>query len=132
MTVEQGPCRAEFERLYSRLKEFQQKESVQISSRTKDYLDCDAYRQIVGRGRCYLPYIVDKIGSGDFFLNQAMNEITGVNIYDYYRNEQISGEQVASGYWLRWWQENKDKYRPSEECSFTPPGSPLIADRLKH
>lgn len=94
-----------FDQLYSELLEFRKSPHVQLSSRTKDHNDCEAFRQIVARGEEYLPFIIKEIEDGDFFLNQAMREITGLNVIDIYPEESVVGAQDVSRLWIRWWRE---------------------------
>ncbi len=92
-----------FDQLYAELEEYRETPSVSISSRTDDHNDCEAFREIVRRGDEFLPQIVEKIEEGDFFLNQAMEQITGINIREIFPDEPTLGEQDASLLWLRWW-----------------------------
>lgn len=112
-----------FESLYEDLQKHQ--ESVMMSSRTPDYLDCAAYRRIVERGEDFLPFIVEKIREGDFFLNQAMTEITEVDIQSYFPEEETLGEQDRSRQWLRWWEEHREEYGKRESRGEDSDGSGL-------
>jgi hypothetical protein len=98
--------RAELERDYAELLEHRKRPEIRVSSRTPDYNACEAYRRIVARGAAALPFVIEKIGAGDFFLNQAMREITGLDIRSHYRDVPLLGEQDESALWLRWWAEH--------------------------
>ena len=102
----------DFEALYLRLKEYQQGPEVQVSSRPQDYLGGAAYQQIVSRGNEFLPLLVEKVREGDFFLNGALAEITGVDIRKKYSDARPLGEQGASALWLRWWDERQAEVCP--------------------
>lgn len=74
---------------YRALEKHRSQSHVQFSSKTSDYNDCDAFRKIVKGGEKNIPFIMEKIVEGDFFLNQAMHEITGVDIINLYVISQI-------------------------------------------
>ncbi|MCP3998108.1 MAG: hypothetical protein GY722_24060 [bacterium] len=92
-----------FDQLYAELEEYRETPPVSISSGIDDHNDCEAFREIVRRGDEFLPQIVEKIEEGDFFLNQAMEQITGIDIREIFPDEPTLGEQDASRLWLRWW-----------------------------
>ena len=100
-----------FNALYEELLDFRKDGRVQLSSSTWDYNNCEAFRNIVSGGKKYIPYIIREIRSGDFFLNQAMYEITRIDIKKYFgiSTPPFMGEQEISKLWLRWWEENKSK-----------------------
>ena len=70
-----------------------------------------------------MPLIVEKIEEGDFYLNQAMWEITGVNVRALYPDEKSVGERSISRLWVRWWEEKHGLRRDEVETS-TEPGQP--------
>lgn len=100
----------EFYKYYSELLEYRKRPEVRLSSITSDYNNCEAFRKIVERGKLYLPFIIEEIKKGDFFLNQAMYEITGFDIRTTSEAKEVMGEQDISKLWIKWWGENKDKY----------------------
>ena len=104
-SVAEASARKSFERLYRELQRYRRSWAVKVSSRTDVHNDCEAFRKIVARGEDFLPFIVEKIEEGDFFLNQAMMEITGVNVRALYPDEEVVGEQGTSRLWVRWWKE---------------------------
>ena len=59
-----------------------------------------------------MPFVVEKIREGDFHLNQAMREITGLLIWNEYDVdwEKFGDEISRSRMWVRWWEENKSRY----------------------
>ncbi|MCP3997914.1 MAG: hypothetical protein GY722_23065 [bacterium] len=117
----EASARKSFNRLYRKLQWYRRLSPlVQFSSRTGDYNDCEAFRKIVARGEDFLPFIVEKIEEGDFFLNQAMWEITGVNVRALYPDEKTVGERTVSRLWVRWWKERR--LRRDEDQPFTEPG----------
>jgi hypothetical protein len=103
--------REEFYKYYSEILEYRKRPEVQFSSITSDHNDCDAFRKIVERGEVFLPFIIDEIKKGDFFLNQAMGEITGFDIMSMPGAKEVGGEQDVSKLWIEWWKENKERYR---------------------
>lgn len=95
--------RVEFEAHYRAWQVFRLQPAVMFSSRTADHLDSDSFRAIVAGGEDFLPFIVEKLQGGDHFLNGAMAQITGVDIYALYPQAEIVGAQDVSQLWLRWW-----------------------------
>jgi len=70
----------EFDTLYEKWVKFIRDSKIQYSSRTRDYVNNEPYREIVKLGRDALPLILEKIEQGEFFMNQAALEITGINL----------------------------------------------------
>lgn len=104
-SVAEASARKSFNWLYWKLQWFRRSSAVKISSRPEDHNDCEAFRRIVARGEDFLPFIVEKLEEGDFYLNQAMREITGVDVRALYPDEKTVGERSASRLWVRWWKE---------------------------
>lgn len=74
--------------------------------------DDPGFDAIVNEGRCALPFVFEKIGSGDFFMNEAALRITGVDIWAQVRAEWArpfgaqnppKGAQDTSVLWSEWW-----------------------------
>ncbi len=110
-----------FGQLYAELEEYRKSPAVMISSITSDHNDCEAFREIVRRGDEFLPQIVRKIEEGDFFLNEAMQKITDIDVREVYPGEPVVGEQCVSRLWIRWW---NDRDQPSEMGKDPGPASP--------
>ncbi len=102
--------REEFYSYYNQLFEYRKDPKVMVSSNPSVYNDCEAFRNIVKGGNKFLPYIIEEMNNGDFFLNQAMEEITGFDIGKTKGTISIIGEQVVSKLWIEWWREHKDEY----------------------
>ena len=96
-------ARVEFEAHYLAWLVFRSQPEVAFSSRTSDHLDSESFRAIVAGGEDFLPFIVEKLEGGDHFLNGAMAQITGVDIYALYPQAEIVGAQDVSKLWLHWW-----------------------------
>ena len=111
-SVAEASAKKSFERLYRQLQKYRRSWAVRASSRTDVHNDCEAFRKIVARGEVFLPFIVEKIEEGDFYLNQAMWEITGVDVHAFYPDEKTFGERSISRLWVRWWKENHCKSSP--------------------
>ena len=102
-----------FELYYQEFKNFQNKPDVQITSDIRTHINCEPFRQIIAGGKDNLPFIIEKIRDGDFFLNYAMEEITGVSICEYFKKckeQKLVSEQDYSILWLEWWDEQKKEY----------------------
>lgn len=79
--------RERFDELYAAWEREIQDPRIQFSSRPKDYIENEPYRQIVQLGKEALPLILEKISAGVFFMNQAALEIAGSDL------EQIRSEE---------------------------------------
>ena len=105
-----------FEGLYAELEAFRHDPRVSLQSSVQARNDCEAFRSIVREGRRFLPYVVEKVRGGDYFMNQAMAEITGVSIGEEYPNAQIErGDLSVSGLWVRWWEEKGNAWLAQSE-----------------
>lgn len=108
-TIANADDRQAFEALYSQLLQFRDTPPVLFSSNPEDYNDCEVFRKIVAGGTRFSPFVIEKIRDGDFFLNQAMREITGVDVRKHY-NDHTDGYQYESKLWSKWWGENGKTY----------------------
>ena len=79
--------RERFDELYTAWEREIQDPRIQVSSRPKDYIENEPYRQIVRLGKEALPLVLEKIAAGVFFMNQAALEIAGSDL------EQIGEEE---------------------------------------
>jgi len=109
--------KATFEGYYAQLLDFQKRPGVMIMNDMRSYVACDAYKNIVLGGAKYLPFVIEKIENGDFILNLAMTDITGIDVWVVYKNDyssmdikETSGEQFISKLWVRWWKEQGPTY----------------------
>ncbi|MBF0483075.1 MAG: hypothetical protein HQL25_00050 [Candidatus Omnitrophica bacterium] len=100
----------QFDGYYSQLLEYRKDPKIQLSSNPAVYNDCEAFRKIVETGKVFLPFIVEEIKKGDFFLNQAMEEITGIKSTSLKNTDEIIGEIEISKLWIEWWEQNKNKF----------------------
>ncbi|MCP3998107.1 MAG: hypothetical protein GY722_24055 [bacterium] len=101
-----------FGRLYEELQEYRRSSMVSVSSDPRVHNDCEAFREIVARGEESLPHIIHEIENGDFYLNQAMKEITQLNIREIYPDEAEIGERAISRLWIRWWKSRLEATSP--------------------
>ncbi len=67
----------QFDALYAEWEKVIQDPKIQISSRPQDYIDNEPYRKIVKLGKDALPFILEKMEQGVFFMNEAALKITG-------------------------------------------------------
>jgi PAS domain-containing protein len=81
---------------------------IRLSSRPQDYRNNEPYREIVNLGGEVLPFVIEKVQQGVFFLNQAVVEITGIKIEDMVGKERgFLSEQQRSALLLTWWNSQK-------------------------
>lgn len=104
MSNDDNEIRKKFDALFSEWEKVIQDPKIQLSSRPQDYIDNKAYREIVRLGRDALPFIIEKLEEGVFFLNQAIVEITGVEMESILDKEKrFPSEQEKSQLLIRWW-----------------------------
>ena len=70
----------QFDALYAEGEKAIQDPKIQFSSRPQDYIDNKPYREIVKLGKDILPFILEKIEQGLFFMNQAALEVAGIRL----------------------------------------------------
>ena len=69
-----------FDSLYAEWEKVIQDPKIQLSSRPQDYVNNEPYNQIVKLGKDALPFIIEKIEHGIFFMNEAALKIADINI----------------------------------------------------
>lgn len=103
----------QFDALYAEWEKVVQDPEVQISSRPQDYINNEPYRGIVKLGKDALPFILEKIEHGVFFMNDAALKISGKNL------DQIIAEEkekpLAAG--LDFLVEKEPKFLSEQEKS---------------
>lgn len=70
----------QFDALYAKWEKVIQDPKIQVSSKPEDYIDNEPYREIVKLGKDTLPFILEKIEQGVFFMNQAALEVAGIRL----------------------------------------------------
>lgn len=102
--------RREFSAYYSELLEYRKKPEVMVSSRPSDHNNCEAFRKIVKKGKVFIPFIIEKMKEGDFFLSQAMEEIIGFDVRVSAGIPKYVWSKEVSELWIKWWENNGDKF----------------------
>lgn len=74
-------------------------------SNTSYFVDNSEYRSIISLGSDVVPFLVEDIAAGEFYLNYALEAITRIDVAKRYPDEQIRGEQDRCRLWIRWWNE---------------------------
>jgi hypothetical protein len=93
-----------FDDLFGQWEKTIQDPKIQFSSRPLDYIDNEPYRGIVHLGSDALPHVMEKLEQGVFLLNQAVVDITGINMDEILEKEQpFPSEQAKSELLLQWW-----------------------------
>ncbi|MEW6607827.1 MAG: hypothetical protein AB1414_10320 [bacterium] len=67
-------------------------------------IECQAYKNIIRRGKEVLPYIMEELPQNTF-LNTAIEEITKLNLF----KDSSYTEEERSKMWLDWWENNTVK-----------------------
>jgi hypothetical protein len=81
---------------------------IQLSSRPQDYRNNKPYREIINLGREVLPFVIEKVDQGVFFLNQAVVDIIGIKMEDMVDKERgFLSEQEKSTLLVKWWRSQK-------------------------
>jgi len=108
MVDENNTVKEEFDALFAEWEKVIRDPKIQLSSRPRDYIDNEPYREIVKLGRDALPFIMEKVEQGVFFLNQAVVDITGVNMEEIIGKEKrFPSEQEKSRSIVKWWRSQK-------------------------
>jgi hypothetical protein len=85
------------------------KPEVSESSRSDAYVKNEWFDRIVTLGPSAVPFLIRDIKQGEFFLCEAVERITGVNVRAVYPEERTTSLQDVSRIWLRWWDEMGSK-----------------------
>ena len=78
--TDKAAIKARFDALYEEWKKVVASPAVQLSSRPQDYTNNEPYREIIGLGRDALPFILEKLREGEFFMNEAALAVSGLSV----------------------------------------------------
>lgn len=81
-----------------------------MQSNTAYYTENDEYRALIAMGKSALPFLMKKMEEGEFFLNKAVEEITGIDIAprdaidinDWKPGVYSFSSQEISRHWVEW------------------------------
>ncbi len=100
------PVRDEFERHYAG---WQAATQIGRHSNIDAYVNHPEFDAMVQMAAPALPYAMEKMAAGDFFMNDIFRQVTGVDVWDQVpldlQNETYSA-QDESALWIEWWAEN--------------------------
>ena len=83
---------------------------IMLSSHPFDYIRNEPYEKIIKMGKPALPFIMEKLHLGEFHLNYAVFEITGLDLSDVIPDpEEFYSEQEISDFLLTWWDQYQQK-----------------------
>lgn len=99
--------KAAFEKYYQEWSELiRTTPEIMLSSNTVDYVTNEPYEGIINLGKPVLPHIMEKLRLGEFHLNHAVFEITGLDLSDVVPDpEEFYSEQEISDFLLEWWEQ---------------------------
>ena len=78
-----------FNALYAEWQRVIQDPKIRVHSRPREYIDNEPYRQIVKLGKAALPFVLERISEGVFFMNQAALEIADTKLEDLLDKENM-------------------------------------------
>ena len=108
MRHEDKNIKEKFDVLFAAWERVIQDPKIQLSSRPQDYTYNEPYREIVKLGRAVLPFVIEKLEQGVFFLNQAVVEIIDLEMDEIIGKERrFPSEQEKSTLLVKWWQSQK-------------------------
>ena len=108
MNNESKKLKEKFDALFAEWEKVIQNPKIQLSSRPQDYINNEPYREIVKLGRDALPFIIEKLEQGVFFLNQAVVDIIGIKMEEIIGKERgFLSEQEKSKLLVKWWRLQK-------------------------
>jgi hypothetical protein len=104
MGKDEKSIKEKFDAIFAEWEKVIQNPRIRLSSRPQDYLDNKPYREIVRLGKDALPFIIEKLEEGVFFLNQAVVDITGIEMEEIVGEERhFPSEQEKSALLVNWW-----------------------------
>lgn len=104
MSAENSEARKKFEALFAAWEKTIEDPNVLASSAPRDYTDNQSFRDIVTMGREALPFLMEKLEQGVFLLNQAVLDITGIEMDEKFtKGKRFISEQEKSRLLLKWW-----------------------------
>ena len=102
--------REQFDTLFEEWQRVIQDPKIQLSSRPQDYIDNEPYRAIIELGKDALPFVIEKLEQGVFFLNQAVADIEGVRIEELISpKKRFPSEQEKSELLIEWWKSRREQ-----------------------
>jgi len=108
MNDEDKKIQKKFDALFTEWEKVIRNPKIQLSSRPKDYINNEPYREIVKLGKDALPLIMKKLEEGVFFLNQAVADISGIKTEEIIgKDSRFLGEKEKSRLLLKWWKSQK-------------------------
>jgi len=106
---EASPLKKEFYEKYRAWQKHCNRLEIAIQSNSSYYINVPEYDALIAMGKPALPFLMEKLGAGEFFLNKAVEKITGIDLKAWKPDFRPVSEQDTSKVWLEWWEENKDK-----------------------
>lgn len=103
----------QFDAFFAEWEKAIQDPKIQISSRPQDYIDNKPYRKIVKLGKDALPFVLEKIEQGVFFMNQAALEIAETPLDNIIEEENKKPEEEK----LDFFAEGKPEFLSEQEKS---------------
>jgi len=90
--------------------------AISVRSDTSSRTNTEEYRALIAMGTPALPLLMEKLEAGEFFLNDAVKKITGINIVPrgpghpkkWGPGAPPFSAQEVSKLWIAWWKEHKD------------------------
>lgn len=83
-----GNIKQKFDELYEEWTAAISKPPIALSSRPADYTGIDSYRRIIALGKDALPFVLDKLEQGVFFMNEAALQLGKVSMDDVIASEK--------------------------------------------
>lgn len=106
----------EFERRFEAWKTYCSRPEIRLQSNTDYYTENEKYRAMIALGKPALPFLMEKLRAGEFFLNKAVGEIAGfdiaprdsIDIDEWKPGVRAFSAQEISRRWVEWWKEHAD------------------------
>lgn len=87
-------------------KELEQDSNV-FGSNTTNLRNTHDYKNMIKLGKQALPYLIQKLREGYFLLNDAVSDITKIDIRELMQTSTYYSEQEISALWIDWWEKNQ-------------------------
>ncbi|MFV8753330.1 hypothetical protein ACNOYE_22505 [Nannocystaceae bacterium ST9] len=110
--------RAEFEAHYATWQTFLATPRIRRSSSLRPIVEHPDYLAMIAMGDHALALVMEKLAAGDFLMNDAAKQITGVDVWagatlelDWSAGAPIYSAQDTTQRWLDWWTEHQSEPR---------------------
>ena len=104
MAMNSYDIEAKFVAYFEEWKKELEEDSNSFSSNSADLRNTGSYKNIIKLGKHALLYLIQKLREGYFLLNDAIANITQIDIKESGQIHTCLSEQEADALWIAWWE----------------------------